>query len=185
MVCGVRHTPQYMDPFQRMVCGPFFHKLWELAYTDMLTGLKNRQLLEKRLKEYAGYRSHITLAFIDVNGLKTTNDQYGHIQGDHYLVDVSRILTDLSNGLKIDLFRYGGDEFVMLSNTLNEKELTDLLIHTNELLQTEPAPGSRSISYGIVHGDCKDYKSLIETADNRMYQHKLKHYETMARSQKV
>lgn len=158
------------------------NKLWELAYTDMLTGLKNRQLLEKRLKEYAGYGSHITLAFIDVNGLKTTNDQYGHIQGDHYLIDVSRILTNLSNGLKIDLFRYGGDEFVLLSNTLNEKELTDLLIRANELLQAEPAPGSRSISYGVVHGDCTDYKSLIETADSRMYQHKLKHYETMARS---
>ncbi len=70
----------------------------------------------------------------------------------------------------------------MLSNTLNEKELTDLLIHTNELLQAEQVPGSRSISFGVVHGDCADYKSLIETADNRMYQHKLKHYETMARS---
>lgn len=158
------------------------NKLWKLAYTDMLTGLSNRQLLEKRLKEYAGYGSYITLAFLDVNGLKTTNDQYGHMEGDAYLTSVSQILSRITCGLNLDLFRYGGDEFVIMSNTLSEKEITDLLITTNDALQRETSPYPRSISYGVIRGDCTKYQELIDIADERMYQHKMAHYETMARS---
>lgn len=158
------------------------NKLWTLAYTDMLTGCSNRQLLDKRLEEYASYGSHITLAFIDVNGLKTTNDQYGHMEGDHYLTDVSRILSGIIDGHNVDLFRYGGDEFVMMSNTLNEAEITDLLARANEILKGGNETYSRSISYGVVSGDCTDYQSLITAADDKMYQYKLRHYEHMARS---
>lgn len=157
-------------------------KLWKLAYTDMLTGFSNRLLLDKRLEEYASYGGAITLAFIDVNGLKTTNDQYGHIEGDKYLVGVSRILSEISRGFNIDLFRYGGDEFVMMSTTLNEKEIIDLLVHVNEQLKAEPAPYSRSVSFGVVRKDSTDYENLIADADDIMYQHKLKYYKDMVRS---
>lgn len=158
------------------------NKLWRLAYTDMLTGFSNRLLLDKRLQEYAGYGGSITLAFIDVNGLKIINDQYGHMEGDNYLINVSQILSNVSHGLNIDLFRYGGDEFVMMSNTLQEEELLDLLSHVNELLKSKPAQYSPSISYGVVHGDCADYEKLITAADTIMYQHKMHYYESTARS---
>lgn len=156
------------------------NNLWKLAYTDMLTGCHNRQLLNKRLEEYAGYGSLITLAFIDINGLKAINDQYGHIEGDHYLVDVTRILTERIDGLNIDLFRYGGDEFVMISNTLDDKEVRNLLACINEQLLHTEAPYPRSISYGVVCGNCLEYQELIEKADEMMYRYKLKHYENMA-----
>lgn len=158
------------------------NKLWKLAYTDMLTNLNNRHLLDKRLEEYAGYGSRITLAFIDINGLKSTNDQYGHLEGDRYLIEVSQILSGLSTGLNIDLFRYGGDEFVMMSNTLDEKEIMDLLIRANEMLKNGSVLYSRSISYGVVRGDCTEYRKLIAAADDIMYQYKLKHYKNMVRS---
>lgn len=158
------------------------NKLWKLAYTDMLTGFSNRLLLDKRLEEYAGYGGSVTLAFIDVNGLKIINDQYGHMEGDSYLINVSQILSKVSHGLNIDLFRYGGDEFVMMSNTLQEKEFLDLLSDVNELLKVKPAQYSPSISYGVVHGDCADYQKLIAAADTIMYQHKLRYYEAMTRS---
>lgn len=157
-------------------------KLWKLAYTDMLTGLSNRQLLMKRLEEYSGYGSWVTLAFVDVNGLKVTNDQYGHLEGDSYLIDVALTLSAVSSGFNIDVFRYGGDEFVMMSSTLNEKEIRELLVRANEMLKAETAPYSRSISYGVVRGDCAEYQKLIDAADNLMYQHKLIHYEKIARS---
>ena len=158
------------------------NNLWKLAYTDMLTGCHNRQLLDKRLEEYAGYGSAMTLAFIDINGLKTTNDQYGHMEGDRYLIDVTRILADHIAGLNIDLFRYGGDEFVMMSSTLDEKEVTDLLTRASEQLVKIPAPYTRSISFGVVRGDCSEYQKLIDEADEMMYQHKLEYYEGMARA---
>lgn len=158
------------------------NNLWKLAYTDMLTGCHNRQLLNKRLEEYAGYGSTMTLAFIDINGLKTTNDQFGHMEGDRYLIDVAHILTDCITGLNIDLFRYGGDEFIMMSNTLDDNEVADLLTRANEQLIRIPAPYSRSISFGVVRGDCSDYKKMIDEADEMMYQHKLKYYEGLARA---
>lgn len=158
------------------------NKLWELAYTDMLTGCSNRQLLDKRLEEYAGYGGSITLAFIDVNGLKIINDQYGHLEGDAYLVGMVRILKERADGLNIDLFRYGGDEFVMMSNTMGTQDLTKLLREVNEYLKTEETSYPRSISYGVVHGDCTDYQKLIVNADDIMYRYKLKHYEDLARS---
>lgn len=158
------------------------NKLWELAYTDMLTGCSNRQLLDKRLEEYAGYGGIITLAFIDVNGLKTVNDQYGHMEGDRYLVSIAHTLSELTAGVNVDLFRYGGDEFIMISNTLPEKELTHLLVRTNELLKSSSLQYRQSVSYGVVHGDSMDYHKLIDVADDLMYKHKLKHYESIVRS---
>lgn len=158
------------------------NSLWKLAYTDMLTGFNNRQLLEKRLEEYAGYGSHVTLGFIDVNGLKTTNDQYGHVEGDRYLICVARILNQLCDGLNIDLFRYGGDEFVIMSNTTGERDMTQLLARVNTLLENEASLSPRSISYGVASGDCTAYRELISTADDRMYQYKLQYHKHMARA---
>lgn len=158
------------------------NNLWSLAYTDMLTGHNNRQLLDKRLEEYAGYGGSITLAFIDVNGLKVINDQHGHMEGDNYLLSVSRTLSAVIGKLNIDLFRYGGDEFVMMSNTLGIDEITKLLEHANKQLHENSEQYPKSISYGVVHGNCTDYHKLIADADNLMYRHKLKHYEHMVRS---
>lgn len=158
------------------------NKLWSLAYTDMLTGCNNRQLLDKRLEEYAGYGGSMTLAFIDINGLKTINDQYGHIEGDNYLISVSRILTQTGAGLNVDLFRYGGDEFVIISNTLSEQGFMNFLQKANEKIQAESTDYPRSISYGVVYGNCVDYKELIDAADEMMYKHKLMYYESEVRA---
>lgn len=157
------------------------NKLWSLAYTDMLTGCNNRQLLEKRLMEYAGYGGEITLAFIDLNGLKSINDQYGHIEGDVYLKRVSKTLMDLIRGRNADLFRYGGDEFIVMSNTLGEEELVDLLKKADVMLQEETEKYSYSLSYGVVHGESADYKELIDKADEVMYDYKKGYYTRESR----
>ena len=119
---------------------------------------------------------------MDVNGLKATNDQFGHLEGDAYLIDVSRILSEISGRLNMDLFRYGGDEFVMMGNGVNGQELAAALEQANEQLKSGPARYPRSISYGVVRGDCTEYPSLIAEADHQMYRYKLKHYERTARS---
>lgn len=158
------------------------NQLWKLAFTDMLTGCSNRQLLEKRLEEYSDYGGNITLAFIDVNGLKIVNDQHGHVEGDRYLISVTEVLVKVIKGLNIDLFRYGGDEFVMMSNTLDEKQISELLFEANEHLQSDKQIAyKRSISYGVVRGESTDYAQLLAAADDRMYHSKIKHYEEMLR----
>lgn len=158
------------------------NKLWKLAFTDMLTGCNNRLLLDKRLEEYANYGGSLTLAFIDVNGLKTVNDQYGHIEGDRYLITITQILTEISKTVNFDLFRYGGDEFVMISNSSQEQNVSTLLTQTNERLKNDKTvPYPRSISYGVVHGESSEYQQLITAADEIMYRHKMKHYKDRVR----
>lgn len=160
------------------------NNLWKLAYTDMLTNCNNRQLLDKRLKEYAGYGGKITLAFIDLNGLKIINDQFGHLEGDHYLITTSQILTKIFQNYNADLFRYGGDEFVLMSNSLGKREMEKLLEQANHMLQTHTNQrpfSQKSISFGIVQGNSIDYQDLMKEADKLMYQHKMEYYEHLAR----
>lgn len=158
------------------------NNLWALAYTDMLTKCNNRHLLDKRLEEYAGYGGQITLAFIDLNGLKLINDQFGHLSGDQYLKVTVDILLELCKNLNVDLFRYGGDEFVLMSNSLDVSVLNSLLIEANLRLRAHhDNTYAKSISYGIVCGDSTDYHQLMRTADELMYQYKIQHYGKMKR----
>lgn len=157
-------------------------KFWDLAYTDILTGCGNRQLLDKRLEEYAGYGGDITIAFIDVNGLKNVNDMFGHAEGDKYLLKIVKVLLEITYEYNVDLFRYGGDEFVMMSNSLDEHTLTELLNERNTILANdENKIYQKSISFGVVRGESINYSELIKYADEKMYQFKMQHYEDLAR----
>lgn len=158
-------------------------KFWNLAYSDILTGCGNRQLLDKRLEEYAGYGGDITIAFIDVNGLKNVNDMFGHAEGDKYLIKIAKMLLEITYEYNIDLFRYGGDEFVMMSNSLNEHTLAELLNQKNIILaEDENETYLKSISYGVTRGESVNYSELIKHADEKMYDFKMQHYEDLARS---
>lgn len=157
-------------------------KFWDLAYTDILTGCGNRQLLDKRLEEYSGYGGNITIAFIDINGLKKVNDMFGHAEGDKYLLKIVKVLLEITYEYNVDLFRYGGDEFVMMSNSLNEHTLTELLNERNTILANdENKIYQKSISFGVVRGESINYSELIKYADEKMYQFKMQHYEDLAR----
>lgn len=155
--------------------------LWYIAYTDILTGCSNRQLLEKRLVEYAKYGGEITLGFVDLNGLKIVNDQYGHLEGDTYLIKVAKVVLSALEDSHMDLFRYGGDEFILLSNTDCEEEMRRILHRVNEQLIEEKQMYHMSISYGIVQGDSNRYQDLLRDADEEMYQYKKQFYERTAR----
>lgn len=158
-------------------------KFWNLAYTDILTGCGNRQLMDRRLEEYAGYGGNITIAFIDINGLKNINDKFGHAEGDKYLVKVAQVLSEIANESNVDLFRYGGDEFVIISNALDENKVIELLNQKNITLADDDYDNyKKSISYGVVRGESANYSELIKHADENMYNFKMKYYANLARS---
>ena len=72
-------------------------KLFELAYTDSMTEVQNRNAYEERLKKLRKPNaniSRITVVVVDVNGLKEINDSYGHFCGDDALQRLSGILSD-------------------------------------------------------------------------------------------
>src|ERR1700737_2626722 len=92
-------------------------KAQRLADRDDLTGLYNRrrmlELLDSAIAEAAQHRQYVGLLFIDLNGFKGINDEYGHAAGDKILTTAAtRIAARVRTG---DLVcRYGGDEFVVV-----------------------------------------------------------------------
>ena len=84
-----------------------------------MTEVQNRNVYEERLKKLRKPNaniSRITVIVVDVNGLKEINDSYGHFCGDDAIKTVAKALRD-TIGLKADIFRIGGDEFVCISES--------------------------------------------------------------------
>jgi diguanylate cyclase (GGDEF)-like protein len=95
-----------------------FAKVEALAYTDPLTGLANRRVLEHELErscdESAGPGAP-ALLLCDIDGLKAVNDEAGHAAGDAVIVNVAMALTDAADPhADAVVSRMGGDEFCVL-----------------------------------------------------------------------
>ncbi len=144
-----------------------------ISYHDNLTGLYNRhyyELCEQELQDMP----LVSVIMTDINGLKLVNDTYGHASGDKLLIEYARLLR--RSFKKSDLiFRWGGDEFIIiLKNTAEAKswELCNRLIkHCGETF-VKDIP--LSISVGIsskVSG--KDLSSALTEAEDMMYKNKL------------
>lgn len=151
-----------------------------IAATDPLTGCGNRLQGERRLKEVIDSGVSFCLCFVDLNKLKAINDDYGHRMGDRYLLSVSKALKQVCEASDF-LFRYGGDEFLLMLSgaTVSEAEsrLKDVQRRLEAESGTEGCPFRMSISYGLSSSlESTDVKTLIREADARMYQMKaLKH----------
>lgn len=159
----------------------------ELEYAvnhDSLTGLPNRLMLRKKIED-AIKRSKETneifaLCFIDLNKFKIVNDEYGHHVGDMLLKHVGDVLTKIIRE-KDTIARIGGDEFVILFEHLESMEYLDLALqrieyisknnplYYNENLTLEL---SFSLGIGIYPKDGEDIETLLNSADEKMYEYK-------------
>ena len=106
-----------------------YEKTIEMAYTDSLTRLYNRRYLEEELERefHRSQRSNRSLAVLslDVDGLKTINDKYGHEHGDRVLKLVSQAIRN--NTRKSDVAaRVGGDEFILLAPETDAKQAMEI-----------------------------------------------------------
>jgi diguanylate cyclase (GGDEF)-like protein len=124
-------------------------RLEQMAYFDALTGLPNRRLLSDRLAQAIGQANRsdrlLAICYLDLDGFKPINDQWGHAAGDVLLIEAARRLS--SNVRAGDtVSRLGGDEFVVLLGNLihfDECEIALERIRTS-LNQALPAGGRRS-----------------------------------------
>jgi diguanylate cyclase (GGDEF)-like protein len=145
---------------------------------DQVTGAYSRALLDLRLPETlaraARAGSEFSVFLFDVDYFKTVNDSYGHRRGDEVLRQVvSRVAQYLQPG--DELFRYGGDEFVVL---LPHTPASDAFVVASRIVdgvQATPFPGEVplrvSVSLGVASfpTDGTDTGELIKSADRRNY----------------
>jgi len=95
-------------------------RLRYLSYNDALTGIYNRTYFEEKIRELNN-EEHLPLGIImgDVNGLKLVNDSLGHLEGDRLLKSISSVLNKACSD-KGFVFRWGGDEFMILLPSCDE-----------------------------------------------------------------
>lgn len=145
--------------------------LTKTIYIDELTGWYNRQFADQKIHELFHEQHRFLLCFIDLNGLKTVNDHFGHSQGDHYILTISRELSRISEKNE-HCFRYGGDEFIMLFEQKNREEIISMMDHVNQTLAQAAfsLEFPMSLSYGVVASwEQNNVEDMIKQADAMMY----------------
>lgn len=150
--------------------------LQKLAYIDGLTGAFTRRYAMEMLESMQKDKLDVTVAYLDVNGLKKVNDTLGHSEGDNYLKIIANTLNENLNKSDI-LSRVGGDEFMVISNSTEKEAIESMLKKVNELLSTAGREGYRpSFSYGVVsasHNQPFNLEVLLHESDRRMYDNKM------------
>jgi diguanylate cyclase (GGDEF)-like protein len=152
-------------------------EVYKIAALDGLTGLYNRQCGEQRLaEEMARSQRHsrpLTILMLDLNGLKRTNDTFGHPVGDLMLKHFSERLQSAVRGSDVPI-RLGGDEFLVL---LPECKPVQVQLVLNRLRNLNVACEGHQIPIEFAAG-WTDYisgepaKAMITRADNALYANK-------------
>lgn len=155
-----------------------------LSYHDNLTGLYNRRYLEMELDNYERENEKLTdekkmqFAIIigDANGLKLTNDAFGHEAGDILL---KKIATIMQNSLPQNsiIARIGGDEFAIILKNVTEEQLSEYIERIKNLCleeKGEPLKPNISFGYSIQQSKQEKIKDVYRRAEDFMYSNKIK-----------
>ncbi|NLC39121.1 MAG: diguanylate cyclase, partial [Clostridia bacterium] len=151
-------------------------KILDLSYRDALTGLYNRRFIEEQFKR-SDFSRELPLGVIlaDVNGLKLTNDVFGHGEGDKLLQKTAEIL--VNNCRKEDIIsRWGGDEFlILLPRTTGEIAEKIMMRIKSECSQVKSVRTHLSLAMGCaeVKKASEKLEHVVREAEERMYRQKL------------
>ena len=151
-------------------------KLSKIAYTDALTGLKNRMAFTDKEDLFAmSVKSAGLVIQLDINNLKKVNDTYGHKEGDRHIKAAADVISQ-SFGMIGDCYRTGGDEFIVVIEDLKDpsalKEAEEKFARLiDEYNEKEKPRVKLEIPYGIEEFDLKDkdVEKALRLADGKMY----------------
>jgi diguanylate cyclase (GGDEF)-like protein len=153
------------------------------VYNDALTGLNNRKRAHRFLEEQIQLATNdkpLTVYMLDVNSFKKINDQYGHIEGDHALKIIAASLMELCRKYHVFTARYGGDEFIIITNYHIKESPETIVTAFKEILQSmcethnTAYPLTVSIGYAVVTNSTLSLETAISTADQALYVEKRK-----------
>ncbi len=148
----------------------------EQAFTDTLTGLKNRRAMAHILDRYLAQNRAFGLMQLDLDYFKQVNDRYGHAAGDHVLQKVAEIMVAHTR-TDTTLVRAGGDEFVLIfPNMANPESLLAIAERLIAALE-EPIPFgaatcriSGSIGIAVINETSGlNASSLLQQIDHALY----------------
>lgn len=155
----------------------FMEKLEYLSNIDVLTGVYNRNRMNTDVDEFSTRiklnHQPFSVAFCDLNGLKTINDNEGHSTGDKLIKDAANLLMEIFGGDNI--YRAGGDEFAIISFDKTEEEFIGKI---NILREKASDPDWLNFAVGYYY-DSKGHslRKAMRYADERMYKDKKEYYK--------
>lgn len=155
----------------------FLEKLEYLSNVDMLTGVFNRNCMNVNVDELSLKLKlepkPFSVAFFDLNGLKSINDHGGHNSGDALLKDAANVLKEIFP--EDQIYRAGGDEFVVIS--LNDSE-DDFLQKLATVRAKACDPDWLNFAIGHYHDDSEgNLRLAMRYADENMYEDKNAFYD--------
>ena len=150
-------------------------RLKNLSSKDMLTGVMNRNEMNNYIDKIYSEDNDITsigIIFTDINGLKTVNDQEGHVAGDTLLKNAALALEEVFE-IK-NIFRAGGDEFTIILTGVTEDQITKYVETISVVSEKYNVCFAIGASFS---DDNRDIKDMLRIADERMYEDKKHYYE--------
>ncbi|MCR5747667.1 MAG: diguanylate cyclase [Lachnospiraceae bacterium] len=166
----------------------------KIAYLDNMTGLENRRAYSDCI-EYLNERiekdeadSLLSVVMLDVNGLKKTNDIFGHAAGDELITGsaecIKKVFGDIGR-----CFRTGGDEFVVIA-TMEHSTFVEKIDELVKDLSEWKGEYIDGISISVGKADRKEYPDntvdmLLNIADMRMYENKQDYYTSQLMAEDV
>lgn len=141
-----------------------------IAYEDNLTKSGNRYAFEKALKK--AQLEKLSMVSMDLNNLKSCNDNYGHACGDAFIRMAAYFLHEVFGE---GVYRIGGDEFVALLENMTEQEFFEKREHLQERLDSYNRRGESPVDLEIACGYAAyeegdmTYEDILKRADEKMY----------------
>lgn len=155
-------------------------KAYSDSINDSLTGLKNRRAHDAFVAELEQEeKPFVCIISIDLNGLKTVNDELGHAAGDELISGAAECLSKAFNGIG-NIYRMGGDEFEVISTSENA-DIEAAVSNLKKICEAWHGTYVKELtmSIGVASGEninLQTFAELLKTADERMYEDKRQFY---------
>ncbi|HBO96100.1 MAG: hypothetical protein CMK83_21410 [Pseudomonadales bacterium] len=160
--------------------------LERLSREDSLTGLANRRYFDERLKmewhRCLRENKPLSVILLDIDYFKQYNDHYGHMAGDHCLVEVARALKKEASRPAELVGRYGGEEFILLYPNIDATQIKNTLVRIQQRLLDLHIPHEGSQVRKVVTASLGaatvypvktlDPEKLVSAADQMLYKSK-------------
>jgi diguanylate cyclase (GGDEF)-like protein len=155
-------------------------ELRQMVITDALTGCRNRrffdEVIDHEISAHRRYGTPLSLMFVDVDRFKTINDTLGHHAGDRVLREVASFLIRSTRDSDY-VFRWGGDEFLLLLSCREEEGVRrgrEMQLEFPRTPEARSLPAGVGLSFGVseIPVNAESVQDALKRADERMYVNK-------------